>query len=450
VFRRIWSLTWPVLVSNALDLAVGLIDLRLVRPFGEAATAALGVSRSVTILVEALALAVTSGVITLISQGVGARGRRRVPSEVVSRFPPDAVVRQSTALVLLLSLPTALAGFWVSGPLLALLPTNEDTRAFGASYLSTWFLGVVFWWGYQLGAALFRGAGNVLTPLKLAVGVSLLQVGLNYLLIYGAGPLPGLEVRGAALGAILARAAGMIAFLLLLLRGEEPLRLRWNARTRWFDRELVESILRIGTPTALANVLRFGSRLVFLGVIGLSSLKQSLQAATAVGFQVRQIGIIVALAFQTATAALVGQALGRGDEAEAEDVGRRSVHLLALLMGAITALLILLAEPLAGLFIINPEVAELGTSVIRWFAVAQFFSALSIGLQGALMGGGDTLPALRYTLLGEWGLMLPLSYLLVVTDHVPGGLLAAWALSPVLTLVLMQRRFRGGQWKKMR
>ena len=58
-----------------------------------------------------------------------------------------------------------------------------------------------------------------------------------------------------------------------------------------------------------------------------------------------------------------------------------------------------------------------------------------------------TRPALRYTLVSEWCLMLPVSYCLVVMGLVPDGLLAAWVLAPALTLVLMQRRFRSGRWK---
>src|SRR5207245_2294158 len=153
-----------------------------------------------------------------------------------------------------------------------------------------------------------------------------------------------------------------------------------------FDWELIGSMLRIGLPMALANMLRYGSRVVFVAIVGASTSGESLQAAVGVGLQIRQIGVLVALAFQTASAALVGQALGRDDSQEAEALGRRSVRLLALLIGVISGILIVLADPLAELFISAPEVAGLGAKVLRWFAVAQFFSALSIGTQGALMG----------------------------------------------------------------
>jgi len=215
------------------------------------------------------------------------------------------------------------------------------------------------------------------------------------------------------------------------------------------DWKLIGSLLRIGVPMALANLLRQGSRVVFLAIAGATALGVSLQAAIGVALQVRLISILVALAFQTASAMLVGQAIGRDDFHQAEVLGRRSVQLLALLMGILSGLLLVLADPVAALFL-KPEVAGLGAKVLRWFAVAQFFSALSIGTQGALLGAGDTLPAMRYTLVSEWCLMLPLSYCVVVLDWVPDGLLAAWVLAPALTLVLMQRRFRSGDWKLVR
>jgi putative MATE family efflux protein len=450
LYQRIWSLTWPLMAANALDLAVGLIDLWLVRPFGPPATAAVGVSRQITFVIEAVAVAVTSGAITLVSQAVGARSRAGITAGSMGRpIDPDAVVRQCVVLVLLLGVPTAVAGYWLSGPLLVWLQTGDATRAHGAPYLRVYFVGLLFTWGNLVGAALFRGAGDVWTPLKLGLGVSLLQVVLNYLLIYGAGPLPALAVPGAALGAVVARACGALAFLVLLRRGTGPLRLRWPS-VPGVDWRLIGSLLRVGVPMALANVLRHGSRVVFLAIVGASALGVSLQAAVGVGLQVRQVGILVALAFQTATATLVGQAIGRDDLGEAEALGRRGVCLLAVLMAVGAGLVIVLAEPLAGLFLAAPEAAVLGARVLRWFAVAGFFSALSIGTQGALMGAGDTLPAMRYTLVSEWCLMLPLSYLLAVRGWVPDGLLVVWVLAPALTWILMRRRFQGGRWKALK
>jgi Na+-driven multidrug efflux pump len=309
---------------------------------------------------------------------------------------------------------------------------------------------------------LFRGAGDVWTPLKVALGVCLLHVGLNYLFIHGVGPLPAFEVAGAAIGTVAARAFGALTCLGILLRGRGPLRLTFASpaagngseagdNRRGWDWPLIGRMLRIGIPMALAGILRNGSRVVFLAIVGASALGVALQAAVGVGMQMRQLSILPALAFQVATAALVGQAIGRADYQEAEVLGRRSVQLLGVLMAVVVVFIIALAEPLAALFIDSPEAATLGAKVLRWFAVAQLLSALNIATQGALMGAGDTGPALRYTLISEWGVMLALAYAALRADAwLPDSLLAAWTLAPALTLILIQRRWRSGVWKGLR
>ena len=112
-------------------------------------------------------------------------------------------------------------------------------------------------------------------------------------------------------------------------------------------------------------------------------LGASLHAAVGVGLQVRLVSVLPALAFQVAAATLVGQAVGARRYDLAHSVGQRTVFLLALIMAGVVAATFLLAEPLAALFIVDPEVRRArrhGAAVVRG---AQFFSSLSIGTQGA-------------------------------------------------------------------
>jgi putative MATE family efflux protein len=428
-------------------MTVGFVDFLMVRPFGPTATAAMGLCRQVTFLVEGAGIAIATGVITLVSQGVGARAVDHV----------NNVVRQSVYLVLILGLPTALLGYWLSRPLLLGMNADPGTLAYGTPYLHVYFSGLVFLWGNLTGAAIFRGQGDVKTPLKLALGINLLNVAANYVFIFGAGPVLAFEVQGAAMGTVLARACAALLYLGLLLRGAGLAQLRLGAdgmlsnRNRWgFDVQMIARVLRIGVPMALASVLRNGSRLVFLAIVGVTTLGVSLHAAVGIGLQVRLFSILPALAFQTATATLVGQAIGRGDYQEAEALGRRSVQLLALIMVVVVLLIIVFSDPLARLLIDSFEAAKLGADVLRWFAVAQLFSALSIGTQGALMGAGDTAPTMRYTLVTQWLVMLPLAYAFLHANWVPGGPLLAWTVAPALALLLTQLRWRGGRWKAVR
>ncbi len=438
-YRRIWALAWPTLVYSMLELSLGVADFLMVRGLGSEATAAIGLNRQVTFLLESAALAVATGVITLVSQGVGAGNREQV----------DGAVRQSFRLVVLLGVPTTLVGYLASRPLLVALQASPETLAHGVPYLHIYFLGTPFLWASLVAAAVFRGTGDTLTPLKLAAGVSVLNIGLNYVFVFGAGAIPAYGVAGAAIGTVAARAAGAAIYLLLLVRGTSHARLR--LLPLGVDWGLVRRILRIGWPPALAAIARNGARVVYLALLGLVPLGASLHAAVGVGLQVRLVSVLPALAFQVAAATLVGQAVGARRYDLAQAVGQRAVLLLALIMAGVVAVTFLFAEPLAGLFLVDPEVAALGATVLRWFAVAQFFSSLSIGTQGALTGAGDTKPIFRYTVVTQWGVLLALTAsLLILAGWAPEGALLAWVAAPVLQLVLMQRLFRSGRWRKLR
>ena len=440
VYWRIWSLAWPTLLYSVLELSLGVADLLMVRGLGPEATAAIGLTRQVTFLLEASALAIATGVITLVSQGIGAENREQV----------DGVIHQSVRLVLLVGVPITFIGYFASRPLLIVMQATPETLQQGVPYLHVYFLGTVFLWGNVISAAVFRGAGDALTPLKLATAISILNIPLNYLCIFGAGPIPALGVAGAAVGSVAARAVGSVVYLALLLTGVRQVRL--SLRPWWgLDWQLVRRILRIGTFPALAGVARNGARVVYLGILGGGALGLSMQAAVGVGLQVRLVSVLPALAFQVAMATLVGQAVGKGEFERAEEVGRRGVQFLSMVMGGVVALTFLFAKPLATLFIADPDVATLGATVLRWFAVGQFFSSVSIGTQGALTGAGDTKPILRYTLWTQWGLLLSLSFvLLVFVRWEPEGPLLAWVVAPLVQLVLMQQLFRSGRWKRLK
>ena len=439
-YRRIWALAWPTLVYSVLELSLGVADFLMVRGLGSEATAAIGLNRQITFLLESAALAVATGVITLVSQGVGAGNREQV----------DGAVRQSFRLVVLLGVPTTLAGYVASRPLLVALQASPETLSHGVPYLHIYFLGTLFLWASLVAAAVFRGTGDTRTPMKLAAGVSVLNIGLNYLFVFGAGAIPAYGVAGAAIGTVAARAAGATIYLVLLVRGtpHAGLRLLPLGVVDW---GLVRRILRIGWPPALAAIARNGARVVYLALLGVVPLGASLHAAVGVGLQVRLVSVLPALAFQVAAATLVGQAVGARRYDLAQSVGQRTVFLLALIMAGVVALTFLLADPIATLFIADPDVAALGATVLRWFAVAQFFSSLSIGTQGALTGAGDTKPIFRYTVVTQWGVLLALTAsLLILAGWAPEGALLAWVAAPVLQLALMQRLFRSGRWRSLR
>ena len=147
----------------------------------------------------------------------------------------------------------------------------------------------------------------------------------------------------------------------------------------------------------------------------------------------------------------LGQALGARKPDEAEALGSQTIRFGGLVMLAVNALLFALAEVTVAIFTDDRQVLQIGGEMLRWFAVAQLFSALSIVCSGALTGGGDTKPPMLYTALSQWVVLLPLAYALQF--HTPLGLTGswlAWAVAPVLQAGLTYLRFRAGVWQTLK
>jgi len=440
LFRRVWSLSWPTVLYCALEACLGLADLVMVRSLGPEATAAVGVSRQVLFLVDAIVLALVSGVIAVVSQAVGGNRWHTV----------GQVLRQIMLLALMTALLIGVLGALGAGRILTALNADQPTLSQATPYLQVSFLGLVFGWASLVGASFSRSWGDAVTPLKLASLVACLNIPLNYLLIHGNSLLPALGVEGAAIGTIAAQFCGAAGYFVLLTRRTalHPEMKLGAGKVFAFDWQLVSRILRIGTPMALAGLVRNGSRLMFLMIVGGGAMGMTMHAAVGAGLQVQLIIVLPALAFHVATAALVGQAIGRGDVDEIRRLSLRSVQLLALIMLGIVAVIILCAKPLAQFLIVDSEVSAVAATVLRWFAVAQFFGSLSITVQGALMGAGDTLPNLRYTIFTQWLVMLPLTLLATTTnDWQLHGPLIAWTIAHAILLVLLMHRLRSKDWK---
>ncbi len=436
-YRRVWALALPTLVYNLLEMTLGMTDLYMVRSYGQEASAAMGLIRQITFLVEATAMAIATGVVALVSQGLGKNDDVQV----------GEAVRQSMLLIFGCSLVISAVGFVASEPLLRLLRATPETIAHGAPYLKVYFITVTFLGVNSVAAAVFRGAKRPMLPLYIAALMCVINVPMNYVFIHGISPIPERGVLGASIGTAIARGFATVVFLSLLLSAPGAIRLRRNATGKLIDLPMIRRMLRVGLPLAIAGFYRNAARVFYLGVVGLSAYGAAFHAAVGVGLQVRLVSVLPALAFQVATATLVGEAIGKRDTEEAANIARRSFLLLAAIMAAVTIVTIVAARPIAAVFLIEREAINLAVPVLQWFAVGQFFSALAINAQGALSGAGDTRPVMRYTLISQWGVLLVLAYVLLRAGWDPMGPLVAWAVAPVVMLVQVLLRWRAGHWR---
>jgi len=425
------------MLAMALNSSVGLVDFLIVGQLGADALASAGVAHQLHFMLFGVMSAVTTGTVALVARACGAGQRREA----------DRVLRLSCVLGAALGAAT-LGVLPLAHPVVAVFGVEPEVAGPAARYLRILFaFNIPFAVGLVLASGL-RGAGDVRTPLWVGAGVNVLNVFLNYGLVFGAFGMPELGLDGSALGTGLALSVGTAVMLLLWWRN--LLVIRRGAWLDGFERGRASRILRIGLPTAIEQTVWQTGLIVFLRII--AGYGTEAVSAYLIGVRILSFSFVPGIGFSTAASTLVGQQLGAGRPAEAARFGWRSNLGAMLVMGTAGLLIIALAHPLAGLFgAAGPTTVDLTVRFIYILGAVQPLMAVEFALGGALRGAGDTRFPLVAILTGLFVFRLGSAFTLqaffsptvveiwlcLVSDYAVKAVMLAW-------------RFASGRWQRIR
>ncbi len=430
----VWALAWPTILGFGAQTLVRFADFVMVGGLGPEALAAVGLGGQVYWLVQAVANLVPTGLGAIIARAVGAGDRSR----------SDSALRQGILLSTALALVTTLVGLPFTDFAIAVYGVDSGVVSMGSDYVYWMLWGTVpFSLSFVFGAAL-RAAGDVRTPLYIGLVTNVLNVGLNWVLIYGNLGAPALGVAGAAMASSIVMFVQVAIFFWLWGRGH--LILSPHGGSFRPDRALCARILRIGYPAAIEQLLFQIGLLGFQRIMSLYGTAAI--AAYNVGAQILSLSFIPGIGFATAAGTLVGQHLGDGDMDAANRSGWRATWGAVASMTTIGLLIVSAARPLAEIFSDDPEVIALTIDFIWILGAVQPLMAIEFAIGGSLRGAGDTFFPMITVFFG-----------LFLARLVPATI-AAFAFGAPLQLIwcaligdyavkafLLVRRFRGGYWK---
>jgi putative MATE family efflux protein len=406
VIHDVWRLALPVILTNFLQTLVNVVDVFMVGRLGPLEVAALGMSQTIRLLVLVAVLSVTAGSMSLAAQAVGRRDKAAL----------GLVTQQSLLLAVLLGIALSVFGLFFSEPILSFLAGNSDPLviAHGVDYLHIFFLAGVFLTLNFTINSLMQGAGDTLTPLILVGIINVVNILLNYLLMFGPGPFPALGLQGAALGTLIARGLGAVLGLGLFYSGKNVIKLKgFDYRPQWRQ---FKTILGIGVPSGLQGIARNMTQVFVLRFVTATSAGAYGAAALAIGSQIESLASMPVLGINVAATALVGKSIGAWQVDEAKLRGNIAIALGVVVMLVLSLPLILFAPQLILFFEpgAHPTIQEAGQSYLQINGLSYLFLAIAMVSNGALRGAGDTLPGLLGTLLGRWFVTIPLAYVLAL------------------------------------
>lgn len=436
--RGLLLLAWPIVVSRSSQVVIGIADAYMVAHLGEAALAATTAGAMNTFTLFIFPLGVVFIVSSFSSQLLGRgdlAGARRYGFHGLG-------VAAVTQLL-------GIAGIPLVDPALLRLAFAPDVRELLSGYLAIrlWSGGAAI--GMEALANYYGGLGNTRLPMRASVAAMVLNVAGNWILIDGNLGAPALGVRGAALASALSTGVAFLGLLAVFLLERRPAGGRWpRLRVSEFLR-----MLRFGIPAGLNWFFEFAAFMFFVNVV-VAGLGTTALASLMAVIQLNSMAFMPAFALASATAILVGQAIGAGARDEVPHLVRLGFAAAGTWQGLVGLLYLLaprlLFAPFAGEQSSAAALLDAGARMLAFSAAWQLFDAAAAVLAESLRAAGDTAFVLWARLGAGWLVFVPGAWITVRLFG--GGDIAAVAWLVVylglLALVLFLR-MRSGAWRRL-
>ncbi len=432
---NLWSLSWPIIISQSLNQMGPIIDMIWVGRLGAASIAGVGVSGMVVLMVNAMMMGVTMGTRALVARFAGASDARGA----------NHVAQQAFVISAGYAITMAAIGIFFAEPILILFGLEADVVAEGAAYMRIMFVGsaaMAFW---TMTEGVMQASGDTVTPMRIAIFFRLFHVALCPFLIFGWWIFPRLGVSGAATTNVISQSLGLALGLWVLFSGRT--RLRLTLRNFRLNPNMIWRIVRIGIPASVASAERnLGSLVVMWLIVPFGTLAV---AAHTLGQRVESILHTPIMALGAGAGVIAAQNLGAGQPERAERSGWLAIGFAEIIMLVGSVAILLWAESIISIFGPEPDVIELASIFMRIATASYIVLGFVSVLHHCISGTGDTLPSMLITLISMWGVEIPLAFFIPrVTNLGVYGVRWAIVIDTIVRALAFTAYFKVGRWKR--
>lgn len=405
MFVSLLMLAWPTILESLLETIVQYIDTAMVGHLGAQATATVSLSSTYTWLINSVMSAMGIGFLAYIARAIGEKNESKIKIAAGQTVFVTILVGMILMIITLVIAP--FIPVWMGA--------EEAIRHDATVYFVCLNLPMVFRAATIIFGAAIRSTGDTKSPMIVNVIVNLVNIVLNYILIY---PM-GFGAIGAGISSAISFTIGGILMTIVLVRNK-TLSLEW--KNIHLERTVLAPIMAIGIPVMLNRVMSCSGYVVATSFV--SSMATTVYAAHAIAITAEEIFYIPGYGMQAATSTLIGNAMGEKNRKK-----ERSVMLIAIMVifavMCITGLLLFFgAEFMMSLFTEDPEVIRIGTGILRIVAFTEPIFGTTAVMEGIYNGMGRTKYPFVVELITRWGVRIFGSFLVVRVFHL--GITEVW------------------------
>jgi len=433
ISKAVIKLAVPLILTNIFSTIFEIVDAIFVGRIGSSALAAVSIAGTILFFLATFGAGLSVGTVALIARYTGAKKYEEA----------NEVAFQSFILGFIIASILGITGYIFSPDILKLLGAKGEVFNQGLSYIRILFLGIFTMFFLFLGSAVLRGTGDTKTPLKIIATATVLNIFLDWVMIFGKLGFPRLGTAGAALATVISRGFGGLFFLFLLIRGEHNIHLNFKKFT--ISLTVAKKIFLIGFPASIQMFIRSTSALILIRIVTIFGT--AVIAGYGVCSRIFSLFLLPGFGFADTAATLVGQNLG----ALKKERAKKSVLLSALyyltLLIVLAVISFIFAEQIIRIFNEEPKVVSVGARYLRFMSVGTLFMSFGVVLSRSFQGAGDSITPMIVTVASLYLFQIPLAYILSIKMNMKEtGIWISMPLSSMLQAGLMMFLFFKGKW----
>lgn len=410
ITKSLFKLSIPLALTAFIQITYNFVDIFFLGRLGKDAIAGVGIAGFLFWIANAITLIPKIGTGVYASHAFGRSDDR----ETIK------VLNNGYILTVAISVFYSLLLFLFSNYYVNFYGLTESASAYARDYLHIISFGMIFFFINPVLSQSFQSLGNSLTPFKINTIGLITNIIIDPILIFGYGPIPRLEAKGAALATVMAQIVVTLIFVFNIFRKNKIIKSAISSFH--YKRSWVISIFKMGFPAALMS--SFMATISIILNKFMADFGEAAVAAYTVGSQLEAITWNTTEGLQVGIAAMVGQNYGAGLMERVKESIKKSFVIL-LVIGTISMLVLFAFRyQLFKLFVPNDkETIELGAIYLAILSFSQIFMATEIGLTGAFNGLGDTKTPAIIGMVSDFS-RIPISKILMPIFGVAGVWLA--------------------------
>ena len=439
-YKNVAGIVVPVIIQNAITNFVSLLDNVMVCQFGTLQMSGVAIANQLFFVFYLCVFGGISGAGIFTAQYAGANDDEGV--RYTFRF-------KILTVAALLALALAIFLGWGKNLVSLYLTDTSDPQAVADTLgYSLEYIHIILWGllPYAVSccyAGTLRETGETMLPMFASLAAVFTNLCGNYILIYGHLGLPALGVRGAAIATVASRFVEL--FILVFVTHRHKLRFRfiegaWRSMT--IPKNLSLAILRRGSPLIVNECLWSIGQAMLTQLYSVRGL--SVVASFNISNTVADLFNVVFLSLGSATAIMIGQALGAN---EIDRAKREVWHLASLSVGCclvMGGLLAAVSPFIPYIYNTTDEVRSLASVLLRISAIFMPFNAFTNVMYFTMRSGGKTVLTFLFDSGSTWCLCIPIAAVLVYWTGVPvtvvyTAVLSTYILKGIIGLILIRK-----------